>query len=44
MDSLKKLNNDNLITAYISAIKYKLSNDFVLLLKKELIKRNISIH
>ena len=44
MESLRKLSNDNLITAYFSAVKLKLSNEFVKILKNEITKRNLSNH
>ncbi|AYV66342.1 hypothetical protein C2I06_05355 [Niallia circulans] len=43
MDSLRKLSNDHLMTAYFSAVKLKLSNEFVKILKNEITKRNLLI-
>ncbi|GKU84008.1 sporulation histidine kinase inhibitor Sda [Niallia sp. NCCP-28] len=44
MNSLNKLNNEDLVKTYISANKYKLSAEFIELLEKEIYRRNISIH
>jgi len=43
MNSLNKLNNEDLIKVYISANKYQLSVEFIKLLEIEMYRRNISI-
>ncbi|GKU82604.1 sporulation histidine kinase inhibitor Sda [Niallia sp. NCCP-28] len=44
MNSLNKLNNEDLVKVYISANKYKLSVEFIDLLETEIYRRNISIN